>query len=79
MMLPIPGMPAPPTTASPSPTPIQQKITTDPAQQAEAFGVKPAQGGVDATQTKEGAELAAQFSGQKQKMAGNQSMAGDQS
>jgi hypothetical protein len=71
----LPGMPAPPTPASPTPTPAQQTIT-DPAQQAEAFGVKPAQGGVGAT--KEGAELAAQLSGEKQKMAGNQ-MAGDQS
>jgi hypothetical protein len=72
----LPGMPAPPTPASPTPTPAQQKITTDPTKQAEAFGVKPAQGGVGATE--EGAKLATEFSGEKQKMAGNQ-MAGDQS
>jgi hypothetical protein len=76
MRLQIPGMPAPPTPASPSPTTTQQKITTDPTEQAQAFGVKPPQGGVGATE--EGAKLATEFSGEKQKM-GNQSMAGDQS
>ena len=71
----IPGMEAPPTTASPTPETTQETIT-DPTKQAAAFEVKSPQGGVGATQ--ESADLAAQFSGEKQKMAGNQSMAGEQ-
>jgi hypothetical protein len=71
----LPGMgPAPPQTASPTTT--QQTIIDDPTKQAEAFGIKPAEGGVDAI--KQGAELAAGFSGKKPSST-DQNMAGDQS
>jgi hypothetical protein len=73
----LPGMgPAPPQPASPTPTTTQQTIIDDPTKQAEAFGIKPAEGGVDAI--KQGAELAAGFSGKKPSST-DQNMAGDQS